>query len=76
MRSDILRMSLEAFSFARHLTFKGLTAEEGIASLTAIIAGTTFAPDVLYLRLMHCVRRTLRSALCLQCGIEMRRPFA
>ena len=45
----ILRMALEAFTFARHLTFLGLTAEAGCPSLTALLAGTTFALDILFL---------------------------
>ena len=45
----ILRLALEAFAMARHLTFQGVTAPEGVTTLTAIVAGTSFAPDVLFL---------------------------
>ena len=48
----------------------------GLESIDDTPLGDFVDDELLYLRLMHCVRRTLRSALCLQCGIEMRRPFA
>jgi len=43
----ILRLSLEVCAFARHLTLEGVTAQ-GVYSLSAIMAGTSFATDLLF----------------------------
>ena len=43
----VLRLALEVCSFARHLTLSGVVAK-GVDTLSAILAGTTFATDLLY----------------------------
>ena len=43
----ILRLSLEVCSFSRHLTLHGVTAD-GVSTLSAILAGTSFATDELF----------------------------
>ena len=45
----ILRMALEVSCFRRHLSFKGCVQEQGHLTSTAILAGTAYAADVLYL---------------------------
>jgi len=43
----VLRLSLEVCAFVRHLTLAGATAD-GVSTLSAILAGTSFATDLLY----------------------------
>ena len=47
----ILRLSLDVCSFIRHLALDGVVSEGG-SSLSAILAGTSFATDLLYLVVM------------------------
>jgi len=44
----ILRLSLEMCSFVRHLVLDGVIAE-GVTTLSAVLAGTSFATDLLYI---------------------------
>ena len=46
--THILRLVLELFSFDRTLTFAGVVAD-AVSSLSAILAGSRFATDILYL---------------------------
>ena len=45
----ILRLSLEMCCFVRHLVFNGCVHKEGVRTCTAIIAGLSYATDVLLL---------------------------
>ena len=47
----LLRLSLEAFAFERHVSCQGACAS-GVRTLSAILAGSTFASDVLYLLML------------------------
>ena len=49
--AGILRLSLEVCAFVRHLTLDGVCGE-GVHSLSAILAGTSFATDLLYVVMM------------------------
>jgi len=45
---EVLRLSLEVCSFLRHLTLEGVV-EEGVQTVSAILAGTSFATDLLFM---------------------------
>ena len=47
----ILRLVLEAFSFARHLALNGAVSK-GILTLSAILTGGSFATDALFIVLL------------------------
>ena len=64
----VLRMVLESFAFARMLSWKGAVAEE-VHTLSAILAGGSFATDALYIVLIwpcdELVFENPRADLCL-----------
>jgi len=48
----VLRLALEVCSFTRHLTLEGVVSA-GVSTLSAILAGTSFATDLLYLVMLE-----------------------
>jgi hypothetical protein len=62
----ILRLGLELCSAPRHLTYGGAVMAKGVASLSAILAGLTFATDYMFIALAPEIDRWVYRYPCLK----------